>query len=68
VALTEECQGRLLNWKFGQALRQLTPDATEGERELVTALTEVFGDVGWFDGSMATIVAAALAPHVPSEG
>jgi hypothetical protein len=54
--LTERAVGRLQNYKFASAASELTYDATKDERELVEALARMFGNVGWFDGDMATLV------------
>ena len=58
--LTEECKGRLYNWKFNSAVRELTTEATEDERELVEALATLFGNVGHFEGAMSMLVAVAV--------
>jgi hypothetical protein len=55
---------RLHNWKFedawGLLLRQplLAPD---DELPVVRALSRVFGNAGWFDGDMGTLVAAVVS-------
>lgn len=58
--LSEDCQGRLDNWKFDQARDYLDATATGDERELVEALAATFGNSGWFAGSMGVIVGAAV--------
>lgn len=55
----EDLIGRLSNWKFESAKRYL-----EGEhgkvKGIVLCLADMFGDVGWFDGSMHVIVRATV--------
>ena len=60
--MDEKIKSRLNNWKFQTALNYLATDAncTDNELELITALARVFGNVGWFEGDMSTIVSAAL--------
>lgn len=72
MALSEETLDRLENWKFHSAWHAVTGDpasseATEDERELILALDETFGNVGWFDGSLSVIVAAAVSTLIPGE-
>lgn len=62
MALSEDCQGRLHNWKFEAAAKYLPDsDPTDHEHGLVNALAAVFGNSGWFDGRMGTIVSAAVS-------
>lgn len=62
MALTRDCQDRLVNFKFNNAVRYLDPElATEEEDTVVRALASVFGNVGGFDGDMSYIVAAAVS-------
>lgn len=61
--------GRLMNWKFTQALRYV--EAEDGQRlemgahlngdimDGLRALSRAFGDSGWFDGDLGTIVSFA---------
>ncbi len=68
--LSDRVKDRLLNWKFEQArtcmlaeindVDRLTPLPTESEQETVHALADTFGNPGWFEGSMADIVRAAV--------
>jgi hypothetical protein len=65
VALNAVVKDRLLNWKFEQAWQALNmgsdvAEATEAEVATVRALAITFGDPGWFVGSMADIVRAAV--------
>ena len=57
-ALKAQVKDRLANWKFREAHVKLV-QAGEGH-DVVTALDEMFGDCGWFDGHMATILEAAV--------
>lgn len=50
---------RLSNWKFNSAM-QYVEDESFQVKALVKALSEQFGNVGWFQGSMAIIIASAL--------
>lgn len=68
--LTFETVERLENFKFSQALgsarNQITP-ATEKEIEVLEALAETFGNPGWFEGHLATVVEAAFSSIIPKE-
>ena len=55
----EELKERLFNWKFESALKYLDGE-TEEVFNIVKALADMFGNVGWFEGSLAIIVAQAL--------
>lgn len=59
--LNGDLTGRLTNWKFESALRYLDDDVTKDEREVVTSLACVFGNIGYVDGEMGTIISAAVA-------
>ena len=67
MSLTPECLGRLENWKFERAADFLDREATDEERNLVTALAIVFGDSGWFPGEMEVIVSAAVSTLLEEE-
>ena len=54
--LTPDCKSRLRNWKFEQAAKYLTPEATGEERETVEALASLLGNSGWFFGNLGTLV------------
>ena len=54
--LTPDCKSRLRNWKFEQAAKYLTPEATREERETVEALASLLGNSGWFFGDLGTLV------------
>jgi hypothetical protein len=59
--LSDECKGRLYNWKFRQAQNALHQErATVDEDALVKALASVFGDVGHFGGNLSEIVRSAV--------
>lgn len=63
--LTWECIERLWNFKFSDALTELTDEATDSERELVEALS-IFGKPGWFmGGPMEVILNAAMSTIIP---
>lgn len=51
--------GRLLNWKFEQALQYLDNEPEE-VKDLVKSLARMFGNSGWFFGDMSEIVRHAL--------
>lgn len=61
-----QIRSRIYNWKFTQALALLSSDhgdSTVEDRALVQALSNTFGDCGWFDNGsagMATIIVAAV--------
>lgn len=68
--------GRLINWKFTQAKVAAEREArlqsaenliTDEEVELIEALHTIFGNVGWFDGALATVVRAAVSTLVGDE-
>jgi hypothetical protein len=66
--LTEETIGRLENWKFAQAEASMDHQGespTDAEASVVRALSGQFGNCGWFEGTMATVVAAALDSILP---
>ena len=68
MALSGECQNRLYNWKFESAQERLSEEEPTGaERELVKALARTFGNSGWFDGNMGTIVSAAVTSLIGDE-
>src|SRR5262245_28641715 len=56
----DSLHNRLENWKFQQATRYLKGIRGE-DRDLVEALSRMFGDVGWFEGDMGIIIEAALS-------
>ncbi len=67
VALDDRVQGRLLNWKFEQADVAMAAQLNAGEVipedwEVATirALSFTFGNPGFFYGSMADIIRAAV--------
>ena len=63
MALSKECLNRLHNYKFNQAENALNPEATQEERAVVTALSDMFGNPGWFVGeksSMAVLISFAI--------
>ena len=55
----EDLCSRLLNWKFESALKYLDGEPDEVVK-LVDSLSTMFGDSGWFSGSMAILIANAL--------
>lgn len=66
--LNTDCRNRLYNWKFYQAQSLLDESATEHEEETVRALAATFGNCGWFDGCMGTIVGATVRHLVEGDG
>lgn len=61
MALDEDVQGRLYNWKFDSAQDMLdVSKATPQERQAIKALAETFGNVGYFGGTLAGVVQAAV--------
>lgn len=61
--LSSACKNRLENWKFTSALRSAEKGSrpTGAEHETIEALSMVFGNSGWFDGTIGAIVEAAVA-------
>jgi hypothetical protein len=57
----QQFTGRMINWKFDQALARIPPSLSTEDREIVAALAATFGDCGWFSGSIGVIVGAAIA-------
>jgi hypothetical protein len=54
---------RLYNWKFSTAAAyasELQDELNVNDYELILALEKAFGNVGYFDGNLATIVQAAV--------
>lgn len=62
MALTENTINRLYNWKFTQALNSLEGDAhvIPHESQGIKALSDAFGNCGWFSGTMARIIQMAV--------
>lgn len=66
--ISEDVAGRLENYKFEQARtalnRMFDRDSAvpEEDRALIHALAASFGNPGWFDGHLATIIDAAIRP------
>jgi len=67
MALNGRVQDRLSNWKFEQARTALAAQVqagegipTQQETATVNALADTFGNPGWFDGSLADVVRAAV--------
>jgi hypothetical protein len=64
--LSDDIQGRLLNWKFNSAARYMREEIVRGAdipeevQDTIRALDTTFGNVGWFDGVMSDIVRAAV--------
>jgi hypothetical protein len=62
MMLSDQCKGRLGEWKFSSAAGYLDQaEPTEAERDLVEALASAFGNPGWFEGSLGVIVSAVVA-------
>lgn len=64
---------RLANWKFNDAAKEiLTHPEPEEIANVIHALSETFGNSGWFSGSMGEIVTAAvqwtIAKHIALSG
>lgn len=57
---------RLENYKFKDALQYLSGEDDE-IKDLVQALADTFGNVGWFFGTLETIVNAAVNSIKPEE-
>lgn len=55
----EVWKGRLRNWKFTRAFETM-PEGHQW-RDHVRALSESYGNSGWFEGHQGTIVACAVA-------
>ncbi len=57
-----ELRNRLFNWEFEQAKYQAEiADIDEEDRNLIEALSRMFGNVGWnLDGDMHLIIWAAV--------
>jgi hypothetical protein len=71
--LDESTINRLYNWKFNQAKDRMGKQAedvrpTDDEVWVVQALEEAFGDCGWFDGAMGTVVRAAVRSLIGPPG
>ena len=59
MKLNEDLRSRLVNYKFGSALEYIC-DENEEVQDLVNALSDNFGDIGWFEGGISIIVRHAL--------
>lgn len=55
----KDLRGRVHNWKFSSALLHLDGEA-EDVQITVQTLATMFGNVGWFEGTMATMVERAV--------
>ena len=54
-------RSRLINWKFKQAMEYSDVLETDPEAmDVLESLEKMFGNSGWFDGDMATIVGVAV--------
>ncbi len=56
--MNEKLENRLFNYKFDSACGHLEGEDDE-TREVVEALAAAFGNPGWFDGHMSSIINAA---------
>lgn len=60
--MNAQCRNRIENWKFTSAMATYEAVVSdEDEHQILLALSETFGNCGWFDGAMGTIVGAAVA-------
>ena len=55
----EELCGRLMNWKFSQA-EACIENESDDEILVIVALSRTFGNCGWINGNMGTIIEAAI--------
>ena len=55
----DQLVSRLCNWKFAQAL-QYTEGQPSNVVHNVSCLANLFGNPGWFDGEMGTLVSLAV--------
>ena len=60
----EKLISRLFNYKFRSA-QQYIGGEDEEVVDVVNALAETFGNCGWIDGKMATIIQACVARICP---
>ena len=60
MALNEELKNRIYNMKFDQAIQYLDKDVTGPEKEAIEALSRCFGNCGWSDGDIGTILELAV--------
>lgn len=56
---TAQLESRLNNWKFETATKYLVGQSQD-VKDVVRSLARTFGNCGWFEGDMATIIAAAV--------
>lgn len=75
MALGEHAKNRLENWKFASAYAALFMQDRDGsvtsittEHNTVRALSEVFGNCGWFEGDSAYSSSAAPVASVSASG
>ena len=54
--MNERLSGRIYNWKFASAAGYLTGDLDADLHDTVCALSEMFGNSGWFYGDMGTVI------------
>jgi hypothetical protein len=58
--LNMQLQSRLRNWKFSQAQTYIDENVENWEKQLINSLASTFGNCGWMDGAMGTIINAAV--------
>lgn len=54
--MNKDLENRLYNWKFNSAIRYLDDSVSEKDKEIIVALREMFGNSGWFDGTLGLLV------------
>lgn len=69
MPISNSCKDRLYSFKFAQAEDMLhdEPDATDPEKQLITSLSNMFGNPGWFNGDMCVLICHALVPILGME-
>lgn len=63
MALSGRTVNRLYNWKFESAKRDAADQEvppTQHEVDAIRALSDAFGNVGWFDSALAVVIRLAV--------
>lgn len=58
--MNEKLKSRLENWKFKQALQYVDDSVSEDEKNVIGTLARLFGDCGWLEGDVGTLISVAV--------
>jgi hypothetical protein len=60
-AMNDNLRSRLENWKFASATNYLDDGCSPEDKDLILALSSMYGDCGWFDGNQGILIGAAVS-------